>query len=67
MTPRRVGIICDFLEEQWPSMDLVADRLIAGLEHRGAVEPVRLRPALRRRLTRLPLPSFGRAGVVDRL
>ena len=28
-TPLRVGIVCDFLEEEWVSMDLVADMLKA--------------------------------------
>ena len=67
MRTLRVGVVCDFLEEEWPSMNLVAERLITGLERRGGIEPVRLRPALRRRLTRLPLQAYARAGVLDRL
>lgn len=53
----RVGIVCDLVEEGWPSMDLVADNLLAGLRDRFAphVHAEPLRPAMRRRATRLPL------------
>ena len=44
--PPRVGIVADLLEEGWPSMDLVADMLMA---HAGAgetrVDPVWMRPS----------------------
>jgi glycosyltransferase involved in cell wall biosynthesis len=44
--PPRVGIVADLLEEGWPSMDLVADMLMA---HVGAgearVDPVLMRPS----------------------
>jgi glycosyltransferase involved in cell wall biosynthesis len=51
----RVAIICDLLEENWPSMDLVADMLYEGIrrDHFGLVSAVRIRPAMQRRLTRL--------------
>lgn len=50
----RVAIVCDLVEEHWPSMDLVADVLLAGLGngHAGGFEVARLRPAMRRRFTR---------------
>ena len=53
----RVLVLCDFLEEQWPSMDLVGDMLCRHLveECGDAVRCMRLRPPLRRRFTRLPL------------
>jgi glycosyltransferase involved in cell wall biosynthesis len=56
VTPLRVAIIADLLEEQWPSMDLVADMLVERLrtEHAGAVEAVLIRPPLRERASRLP-------------
>ena len=62
-----VAIIADYLEEQWPSMDLVADMLLAHLrkEHAETIAPVLVRPAMRRRLSRLPLPSIARS--VDRI
>jgi glycosyltransferase involved in cell wall biosynthesis len=52
----RVGIVCDLTEEQWPSMNLVADMLVQHLNtEQPAVDAVPLRPAATRRLTRLPL------------
>src|SRR3954469_19620961 len=58
----RVAIICDFLEENWPSMDLVADMLYKTLsvEHYDAVRPVRVRPELKFRSARKPHRFFGR-------
>ncbi|MHB2033924.1 MAG: glycosyltransferase family 4 protein [Gemmatimonadaceae bacterium] len=48
--PLRVGLVCDLLEERWPSMDLVADELLRALPLVAAprVEPVRLRTAMPR-------------------
>jgi glycosyltransferase involved in cell wall biosynthesis len=50
----RVAVVCDLLEEHWPSMDLVAEKLLHHLqgEHTARVQAVQLRPPLRRRLTR---------------
>jgi len=52
----RVAILADYLEEGWPSMDLVADMLFDRLqrEHPTAIEPSLVRPVLRRRAGRLP-------------
>ena len=52
----RVAIVADFVEEGWPSMDLIADMLIDRLraEHAGSVTAELVRPALRRRASRLP-------------
>ncbi len=52
----RVAVIADYLEEGWPSMDLVADMLFDRLqrEHASAIEPTLVRPAMRRRAGRLP-------------
>jgi glycosyltransferase involved in cell wall biosynthesis len=65
----KVAVIADYLEEAWPSMDLVADMLVDRLEreHAGAVQATLIRPRMPRRLTRLPLP-FGerRTSVLDR-
>ena len=51
----RVAIVADLREEQWHSMDLVADVLINSLEtgHDRAVDPFRLCPPMVRRLTRV--------------
>ncbi len=67
MTPIRVAVIADFLEEGWPSMDLVADMLMDRLraEHGGEVAPVLIRPALKRRASRLPV-GVGGMFAVDR-
>jgi glycosyltransferase involved in cell wall biosynthesis len=65
----RIAIIADYVEEGWPSMDLVADMLFDHLkrEHAGAVEATLIRPPMPRRLTHLPLPvGAARASVLDR-
>jgi glycosyltransferase involved in cell wall biosynthesis len=65
----RVAIVADYLEEGWPSMDLVADMLMAHLaqSHAGSVEPTLIRPPMSRRLTRLRFPAGARAEVLDRI
>lgn len=54
MTRLRVALLADFLEEGWPSMDLVAEMLLdrLGREHARDIEVTLVRPALRRRLSR---------------
>ncbi|MET0211549.1 MAG: glycosyltransferase family 1 protein, partial [Vicinamibacterales bacterium] len=56
MTALRVAIIADYLEEGWPSMDLVADMLFDRLqrEHSATVSSTLIRPAMRRRAARMP-------------
>jgi len=46
----RVGIVCDFVEENWPSMDLVADMLFRHLrqEHADRLQVTKICPPLRR-------------------
>jgi glycosyltransferase involved in cell wall biosynthesis len=70
----RVAIVADYLEEGWPSMDLVADMLFDRLqrEHGSIVDATLVRPVMNRRLGRLPgsnrvawLPSLDR--VANRL
>lgn len=66
----RVGLVCDLLEERWPSMDLVAERLEHHLrtDHAATVAPTRLRPRLVPRLSRLPgVASQGISWTADRL
>jgi glycosyltransferase involved in cell wall biosynthesis len=51
-----IGIVADLLEEGWPSMDLVADMLLAELQQASNPLPVKanlLRPSLPRRSERL--------------
>ncbi|HEY7498517.1 MAG TPA: glycosyltransferase family 1 protein [Vicinamibacterales bacterium] len=56
MAKLRVAIIADYLEEGWPSMDLVADMLFDRLqrEHGSMVHASLVRPAMRRRMANLP-------------
>lgn len=58
--PVRVAVCADFREEGWPSMDRVAERLLASLlrDHASSVAAVDVRPPFRQRATRL---SSGRA------
>ncbi len=55
MSTLRAGIVCDYAEEGWPSMDLVADMLIEHLSapaHGIAIR--RIRPAMPRSFSRIP-------------
>ena len=70
----RIAVIADYLEEGWPSMDLVADMLYDRLqrEHDAYITATLVRPAMRRRAGLVPgarriqwLPSVDR--VANRL
>src|SRR5437016_5468708 len=66
----RLGLICDFAEENWPSMDLVADMLWHQLQARAPdyLCPGRIQPRMVRRFRRLPLFGYNRfARNADRL
>lgn len=74
MKQLRVAIVADYLEEGWPSMDLIADMLLDRLrrEHAHAIDPMLIRPCMPRRLTRIPALAgrrrvFGIDRVVSRL
>jgi glycosyltransferase involved in cell wall biosynthesis len=67
--PLRVAVLADYLEEGWPSMDLVADMLMRDLAsaHGGDVRATLVRPSMPRRLSRLPAAVVGRkATTIDR-
>ena len=53
MTPQRVAIVADYLEERWPSMDLVAGMLVGELNarHQERVVASLLRPRFVRRFS----------------
>ena len=53
--PLRVAVCADYREERWPSMDRVADSLLAALQAagRGQVQAEDVRPPFRRRASRL--------------
>jgi glycosyltransferase involved in cell wall biosynthesis len=69
-TPARVAVVCDYFEENWPSMDLVGEMLLAHLSsvYAGEIEARRICPTFRYRGMRLPLVrSLGLARNADRL
>ena len=63
----RAGLVCDFLEERWPSMDLVGRMLCGHFAPESGVSATELRPAFRRRVSRLPLLPRKATWNADRL
>lgn len=68
--PIRLALVCDYLEENWPSMELVGEMVLRHLErgHADEVAVTRICPPFRERAARLP--GVGRRGAarnVDRL
>jgi glycosyltransferase involved in cell wall biosynthesis len=66
----RVAIVSDLREERWHSMDLIAEMLLLNLRSPESrwVDAVQVRPAMVRRLTRLPLVGRLRAAdTADRI
>jgi glycosyltransferase involved in cell wall biosynthesis len=61
--PLQVAVVCDFVEEGWPSMDLFGEMILERLsaEHAERIATTRICPPLRRRFTRLPLIGRSRA------
>ncbi|HMK29579.1 MAG TPA: glycosyltransferase, partial [Terriglobales bacterium] len=59
--PLRVALVCDYAEENWPSMDLVSEMLQQNLaqELPGRISAASIRPAMRRRLTGAGLTPDG--------
>lgn len=57
--PARLAVLCDIVEENWPSMDLVGEMLVKCLrqDHADSFAATRLSPALHRRLTRVSSES----------
>jgi glycosyltransferase involved in cell wall biosynthesis len=61
LPPLTVGVVCDYAEEGWPSMDLAAELLVAGLrEHAPGWQPAALRPAMPRTFGRVLRGRTGR-------
>ena len=62
MTP--IALLADFREENWPSMDLIAEMLAAHLPRFAApsLQIQLLRPTMRRRFSRWPATRDGRMG-----
>ena len=67
--PLRVAILCDFLEEQWPSMDIVGEMLGRYLSETcsDAVTATQCRPSWRPRISRVPIVRGKLAANADRL
>jgi glycosyltransferase involved in cell wall biosynthesis len=65
----RVAIVSDLREERWHSMDLVAEMLLLNLKAPDlrVVDPTELRPAMVRRVTRLPIVPGRLAETADRI
>jgi glycosyltransferase involved in cell wall biosynthesis len=69
MTPLKIAIVADMLEERWPSMDLIADMLMKQLRtaYSGRVDATLFRPRMRRRATAIPLAgSIPASFTIDR-
>ena len=64
----RVGIVCDLLEERWPSMDLVGDMLLENLQRNQASSLIaeRLRPAQTKHSLRVGQGPEHTAGLAER-
>jgi glycosyltransferase involved in cell wall biosynthesis len=63
-----LGVVCDYPEEGWPSMDLAAEMLLRELRWQRTLNAERICPPFRRRLSRLPgLSRRGFAFNADRL
>ena len=65
-----VGVVCDYLEEGWTSMDLVADMLLDSLARHpsGEVEAKAVRPPMPARMRALPVGGDSRfARTADRV
>lgn len=58
--PLRVAVVCDFRQEGWPSIDLVGAMTVRYLARysRQRIHARPLRPAFRRRFTRLPAAGW---------
>jgi glycosyltransferase involved in cell wall biosynthesis len=65
----RVAIVADFLEENWPSMDLVAETLrdCLAANYHGVVNAELVRPPLKRRFTRRATSASSLMRNADRL
>ena len=66
----RVGLICDFSDEQWPSMDHYGNMLVSGFnsQHRRDLAVERIEPPFRHLTTQIPgLRSSQNAENCDRL
>jgi glycosyltransferase involved in cell wall biosynthesis len=68
MKPIRVALLCDYLEERWPSMDLTAEMIQLHLErhHAGDVAVTRICPSFQHRFSRIPKVGFNLDRLINR-
>jgi glycosyltransferase involved in cell wall biosynthesis len=69
-SPIRLAVVCDFPEEDWPSMDLVGAMILShlGRDFADQIHPTRVCPPFRHRLARRPIADrLGSARNADRL
>jgi glycosyltransferase involved in cell wall biosynthesis len=68
-SPFSLAIVCDLIEENWPSMDLIGDILLSCLraDDFNGIDATRIRPAMSRRLTAAPFISSRLAFNLDRM
>ncbi|OLE54011.1 MAG: hypothetical protein AUG51_10330 [Acidobacteria bacterium 13_1_20CM_3_53_8] len=69
MSLPRLAVLCDLVEENWPSMDLVGEMLCSNLRrnHADSISVTSIRPPMRRRFTRIAPPTWRSAFNADRL
>ena len=69
MSPIRLAVLCDFPEEGWPSMDLVAEMILDQLvaEHAGRIDATRICPPFRHAQARWEVPRGRWARNADRV
>jgi glycosyltransferase involved in cell wall biosynthesis len=60
MSVPRLAVICDLLEEGWPSMELATDSLLEQLAQTGFIEATRIRPPMKRRFSRVSGSGWSR-------
>src|SRR4029077_7458080 len=68
-SPFSLAVVCDLIEENWPSMDLAGDILLSCLradDFKG-IDATRIRPAMSRRLTAAPFISSRFGFNLDRI
>lgn len=60
MKSRRLAVTCDYLEENWPSMDLCAQMLLKHLqaEHTQSLQTISICPPFQKRFQQIP--NFGK-------
>jgi len=60
MSAPRLAVICDLLEEDWPSMALATDALLEHLAQTDGIDATRIRPSMRRRFSRVSGSGWSR-------